>query len=33
MENVGQITVDDAVVKNNKEPIITYNKDKKITAA
>ncbi len=33
MENVAQITVDDTVVKNNKEPLITYTKDKKITAA
>ena len=33
MENVAQITVDDAVVKNNKEPLITYTKDKKTTAA
>jgi len=33
MENVVQITVDDAVVKNNKEPLITYTKDKKTTAA
>jgi ATP-dependent Clp protease ATP-binding subunit ClpX len=33
MENVAQITVDDKVVKNNKEPLITYTKDKKTTAA
>ena len=33
MENVAQITVDDMVVKNNKEPLITYTKDKKTTAA
>ena len=33
MENVAQITVDDTVVKNNKEPLITYTKDKKTTAA
>jgi len=33
MENVAQITVDDTVVKNNKEPLITYSKDKKTTAA
>jgi len=33
MENVAQITVDDSVVKNNKEPLITYTKDKKTTAA
>jgi len=33
MENVAQITVDVSVVKNNKEPLITYTKDKKTTAA
>ena len=33
MENVAQVIVEDTVVKNNKEPLISYTKDKKTSAA
>ncbi len=33
MENVHQVIVDESVVKNNKEPLITYTKGKKTSAA
>jgi len=33
MENVKEVIVDKAVVKNNNQPLITYSKDKKTTAA
>jgi ATP-dependent protease Clp ATPase subunit len=33
MENVAQVIVDETVVKSNKEPLISYAKDKKTSAA
>ena len=33
MENVEQVIVDQSVVKNNTQPLIIYNKDKKTSAA
>ena len=33
MENVEEVIVDQSVVKNNSEPIITHTKNKKTSAA
>ena len=33
MENAEEVIVDKAVVKNNTEPLVIFNKNKKITAA